>query len=295
LDEHLRQADVEREPQWERGMPNTALYFTIGTLIVFVIEWIAGRHRGLYRRDDYLIIGLCAALQTAVSRPFRVLIIGGLLGLLSPQWRGALSGMPLWAGYPLALLTVELAFYWVHRLAHDGQRKPALRWLWKLHRTHHAGRYMNVLLTLRINTFWPFVAPTSWILGVFVFLGQGPAAALTIVTIYGWNLVTHSHFRWDDPIRAHPVAGPVFRALEHVVVSPGIHHTHHGYGEDGKMYRNYAVTLSLVDWLFGTLHIPKGRPARYGIPEPDVHWAEEVFYPLYRGHGTRAPSTAPAE
>ena len=76
--------------------------------------------------------------------------------------------------------------------------------------------------------------------------------------------------------------GTVFRALEHVLISPGMHHTHHGYGRDGATYRNYAVTFAFYDWMFGTLHIPEGRPGRYGLPGAQPHWAEEVFYPLFR-------------
>jgi len=53
-------------------------------------------------------------------------------------------------------------------------------------------------------------------------------------------------------------------------------------GKDGASYRNYAVTFAFLDWLFGTLHIPSGRPWRYGIPGAQPHWAEEVFYPLVR-------------
>lgn len=101
-----------------------------------------------------------------------------------------------------------------------------------------------------------------------------------ILTIYGWNLVTHSHFRWDDAIRRHPRFGRAFRAGEHVLISPGMHHTHHGFGKDGASYRNYAVTFAFFDWMFGTLHIPTGRPWRYGLPGPQPHWAEELFYPL---------------
>ena len=31
-----------------------------------------------------------------------------------------------------------------------------------------------------------------------------------------------------------------------------------------------------------TLHIPDGRPYRYGIPGHDAHWLEELAYPLVR-------------
>ena len=42
--------------------------------------------------------------------------------------------------------------------------------------------------------------------------------------------------------------------------------------------------------MFGTLHIPEGRPWRYGLPGPNAHWAEEILYPLIRVRTT--PQTA---
>jgi sterol desaturase/sphingolipid hydroxylase (fatty acid hydroxylase superfamily) len=254
----------------------------IVTLLVLAAELVAGRHRGLYRKRDWLVIGLPAILNPAVSRVLAGAVIAAAAAAVAPAWKGALAGIPLLPAYLGVLLISEVAFYWVHRWAHDGQRRPALHWLWRIHRTHHAGKYMNVLVTLRINLFWSFIVPTAWVTGFAIYLGQGKAAALVVLTIYGWNLVTHSHFRWDDAIRSHPRFGRMFRGLEHILVSPGIHHTHHGYGRDGASYRNYAVTFAFLDWAFGTLRIPSGRPSRYGLPGPEPHWAEEVFYPLVR-------------
>ena len=262
-------------------MDRAYLYLYGATLVVLALEIVAGRHKGIYKGGDYLVIGLCFAVSRAL-RPLYALILGTAIGLALPKWKGALTDLPLLPSYLMLLTLVEFAFYGFHRLAHEGQKRPAWNWLWKLHRTHHVGRYINVLVTVRIIPWWGLLVPTVWMLGVAVYLGQGQAAALTIMTIYGWNLITHADFRWDDSIRKSRIFGRAFRALEHVLVSPGIHHTHHGYGVDGKMFRNYAVTFSFIDWMFGTLHIPTGRPSRYGVPEPDPHWAEQVFYPFYR-------------
>ena len=60
-------------------------------------------------------------------------------------------------------------------------------------------------------------------------------------------------------------------------------HSHHGYGKDGGNYRNFGIFLSIYDWMFGTLHIPKARPARYGLPDPTPHWADDAFSPLNIG------------
>lgn len=257
-----------------------AEYIYGATLVILLVEIIAGRHRGIYDRQTwYITLGCIVA--AAISRPLAAILIAYLVALALPQWQGVLEGVSLWWSFPLVFVTTEFAFYWAHRISHESKGKRH-DWFWKLHRTHHSGKFMNVGVTIRINAFWAFVVPTSWILGITTYLGMGDAAGFTIATIYMWNLITHANFRWDDPIRAHPIFGKAFRALEHIIISPGMHHSHHGYGKDGGNFRNYAVTLALFDWMFGTLFIPQGRPWKYGIPGPNAYWAEEVFFPLYR-------------
>lgn len=263
-----------------------APYIYTATAIIVLAELIAGRHRGIYKREDWLVTIGCV-IGSTVTRPAAALLIASTVALVLPAHKGALSGMNPWAAFALVFVVTEFCFYWVHRWAHEvkGGRH---QWLWKLHRTHHSGKYMNTGVTLRVNPFWSFVVPTPWVLGFATYLGLQQAAGLTILTIYGWNLITHSHFRWDDAVRRHPVTGPAFRALEHVIASPGIHHTHHGYGKDGGNFRNYAVMLTAFDWMFGTLHIPEGRPWKYGVPGPNAPWKEEVMFPLV-GNGLVSP------
>lgn len=211
-------------------MPYGQIIYTVTALIVLA-EVLAMRHRGIYTRQSWLVLAGCT-IGNVLLRPLATLMIAGTVALLLPQGRGALAGTNPWLAYLAVLTIAEFAFYWGHRWAHESRRHP-VDWLWKLHRTHHAGKFMNVGVTLRINLFWPFVVPTAWVLGIAIYLGLERAAAFALLTVYGWNLITHSHFRWDDPLRRHRVIGPAFRALEHLVVSPGIHHSHHGYGKDG--------------------------------------------------------------
>ena len=94
-------------------------------------------------------------------------------------------------------------------------------------------------------------------------------------------------------MRRHPWLGPIFGGLEHVIVSPGMHLSHHGYGKDGGNYRNFGVLLSIYDWMFGTLHIPEGRPFRYGIPGATPHWADDAFSPFNVGTLLTRKQTGP--
>jgi len=256
------------------------IWVAVLTVILLALEIAMGRHKGVYRKGDFPLVIGSFFLGRSVMAPLAIALIAGLYQwVFPPRLAGSLSEVPFWLAFPALMLAGEFVFYWVHRWAHQPQRFPVL---WKIHRTHHSGRHMNVLLNFRLNLSWFFIIPSAWINGLALYLGMTEAVTAYVLALMIWNTVTHSNFRWDDVVRRHAVFGPVFRGLEHIVVSPGIHHTHHGYGPDGKSYRNFCTILSFWDWVFGTLHIPEGRPARYGIPGSDPHWLEELFYPLVR-------------
>lgn len=258
---------------------------------VLLLEIVAGRHRNLYSRNDWLVNGLCIVVGSSV-RPMLAVIVATAIGLLLPNGRNALADVPFWQALIAIVLLAEFANYWAHRGAHNFERHRYFDWLWRLHRVHHTAKYMNVLLHFRVSLFWTLVSGLTWVVSLAVYLGQGAAAGVAIFIFALWGVVTHSHFRWDDWLRKRPLAGKVLRALEHVIVTPGLHHAHHGYGRDGGLQRNFGVLLSIYDWAFGTLHIPQGRPKFYGIPRPTPHWAEEVFFPLY---WKRVPSAAASD
>ncbi len=49
-----------------------------------------------------------------------------------------------------------------------------------------------------------------------------------------------------------------FGRLRWLVASPDFHHWRHAY-RPGARTANYAGQLSMLDWLFGTMHIGGGR------------------------------------
>ncbi len=263
---------------------------TLGTLVLMAAEILAGRHKSVYKKGDFLLLAGCLVGRGLVA-PAATILVMGFWALLLPQYKGALHNAPFWLAFPLLLMLSEFCFYWVHRWSHTNAaaRLPVL---WKIHRTHHSGRHMNTSLLFRLNPFWYFIIPAAWVGGLAIQLGLGTSAAAVSLVLMGWNAITHSNFRWDDAIRQHRLFGPLFNAAEHIIVSPGIHHTHHGYGRDGASYRNFAIVLSFYDWVFGTLHIPSGRPFRYGLPGEDAHWVEQLLYPLVRAKPSRAQTSA---
>lgn len=276
-------------------MDHLGLWVLAVTGAILLAEVIAGRHRGIYSRSDWLVNAICM-VGAAVVRPAGTAVVAMAIAYLFPGGQGALRDVPFVPALIGIVLIGEFVNYWVHRGSHQLKGSAWFDWFWRMHRTHHTARYVNVVLNFRISPFWILVGGLGWVFALAIYLGQPQAAGVGIAIFTFWGIFTHSDFRWDDAIRSHPVLGSAFRALEHVFVSPGIHHSHHGYGRDGGNFRNFGVFLSIYDWVFGTLHIPEGRPFRYGIPGATPHWADDAFSPLLVGSflTKAAPETAAA-
>lgn len=252
------------------------------TAVILLAEIVAGRHRKIYSRSDWLVNGICMFIG-ALVRPLVAAVVALMIGFLLPNGKGALSGMPFWPAVLAIILVGEFLNYWAHRLSHEWKDRQGLDWMWRMHRTHHTANYVNVLLNFRISLFWSLVSGLTWAFALAFYLGLMKPAAVGIALFSFWGIFTHSDFRWDIAIRANRWLGGIFRASEHIFVSPGMHHSHHGYGKDGGNFRNFGVFLSIYDWMFGTLFLPEGRPFRYGIPGKTPHWADDAFSPLNVG------------
>lgn len=256
--------------------------------VVLVTEILSGWHRKIYRRHDWLVMAGCIALSQ-LTRPVAAMLYASLFAWLLPSYRGVLADAPFWASVVILFLVVELAFYTVHRMAHQPVKHPLL---YGMHRTHHAAQYLNVTVMMRVNIFWPFVMPYGWCMGLAFYLGLEAASAVVLATVMVWNALTHSALRWDDALAKTRLGNRMLSIVEYLFITPRMHHTHHGWGKDGKSYRNYAVMLTIYDRLFNTLHVPEGRPAHYGVPGKDKHWTEEVMFPLVRRKRSQEPVVA---
>jgi sterol desaturase/sphingolipid hydroxylase (fatty acid hydroxylase superfamily) len=273
-------ADID----WEnRRMMMSAIAWSFAiTGVVLVAEVIAGRHKGIYSREEvFLNTSLISAGM--LLRPFGAVVLSSAVSLLVPAGKGALSWVPFWPAFVSLVLLAEAANYTVHRGCHQFKGSRLFDWLWRMHRTHHTARYVNVLLTYRVSPFWGLVGGLPWVSTLGFYLGMTDATGAMLAVFMLWGIVTHSDFRWDDYLRNHPRYAPLLRAVEHVIITPGLHHTHHGFGKNGANYRNYGITLAIYDWMFGTLAIPDGRPARYGLPGNQPHWIDDALSPINLG------------
>jgi sterol desaturase/sphingolipid hydroxylase (fatty acid hydroxylase superfamily) len=144
--------------------------------------------------------------------------------------------LPGWAAWTLALLGLDLALYVQHRALHE------LRWLWPLHRVHHADIVLDVSSGLRFHPL-ELLGSQLWKCAVVVALGAPPLAVLVYEVLLGASALW-MHANLDLPTRLDAL-------LRRLIVTPDVHRVHHSVHRD-EHDRNYGSVLLLWDRLFAS-------------------------------------------
>lgn len=177
----------------------------------------------------------------------------------------------------LGLLLFELGGYAYHRLAH---RVP---FLWRLHEVHHSAETMDWLAGSRLHLVDVAVTRGLTYVPAYVLgFGEGPLFAYVAWVSIQATLI-HANVRFE------------FGPLRWWLATPQFHHWHHAADAEG-IDKNFAVHLPLLDWLFGTLHLPASRwPERYGLSSgerPPEGYCRQFWYPFRRRRQTPPDSSA---
>jgi len=176
-----------------------------------------------------LVIG--AAWKTAQAGLYVTVHEHALVDLGDGPW--ALAG---------AVIAVDLAYYWFHRLHHE------VRVLWASHVPHHSSQRYNLATALR-QSWTPFTGLPFYLPLALVF------SPLQIATAYGINLLYQFWIHTELIDRLGP--------LETVFNTPSHHRVHHGANVE-YLDRNYGGILILWDRWFGSFE-PERAPVRYGL------------------------------
>jgi len=186
--------------------------------------------------------------------------------------------MPVWARLSAAMVVGEVGFYWGHRWSHE------IPLLWRFHAVHHSAEQMDFLVSSRGHPVDLVFSRLCEIAPMYVLGLTGASSSLQgswipiVVVLIGqfWGFFIHANVKWR------------FGPLEWLIATPGFHHWHHTNDGPEVINKNYAPMLPWVDWVFGTLFLPRNRqPERYGIDattspilfgqlmEPFVFWRKE--------------------
>lgn len=89
--------------------------------------------------------------------------------------------------------------------------------------------------------------------------GSGAGSMIPLIVMLvgtAWGFFIHANLRWR------------FGPLEWLISTPAFHHWHHTNDDPAHFNKNYSAMLPWVDYVFGTLYLPKTTPPCYGIDAP---------------------------
>jgi sterol desaturase/sphingolipid hydroxylase (fatty acid hydroxylase superfamily) len=170
-------------------------------------------------------------------------------GLSPPDSLRLIAQWPAWMQFAVFFLLKDFVEWNVHRGLH---RVP---WLWRMHQLHHSIEELDWAGAFRAH--WSEIV--LYKLAIYLPLVVLGVSDRVIFAIVAFSLLiqelSHANLRWSW--------GP----LRYVINSPRFHAWHHAVELHGKGGQNFAVNLTLWDWLFGTAYSPANPklPERLGF------------------------------
>ncbi|MCU0696276.1 MAG: sterol desaturase family protein [Myxococcaceae bacterium] len=225
------------------------------------VELALARRRGLsvYRLGDAISDMGCGVLNQLVSN-----LLGGavLLAAYEALFTHRLFDLPTtWLPWVAALLGVEFAYYWWHRLSHE------VNLLWAAHVVHHHSEDYNLAVALRQSV-------TTWVTTLPFYLPLALLGVPTLPFAVMLGLSTLYQF-W-----IHTELVPPLGFLEKWLNTPSLHRVHHAINPQ-YLDKNHGATFSVFDRLFGT-YAPEVEPCVYGTTTPlksfNPLWAQVERY-----------------
>jgi sterol desaturase/sphingolipid hydroxylase (fatty acid hydroxylase superfamily) len=237
---------------WRKNQPRIREDFWLDTFYMFFNVFI------------FSLVGY-AALSNVVAEAFNDFLksafgIRNLVAINIASWPG-------WMQMVLLFVLRDFIHWNVHRLLHWSPK------LWQFHQVHHSVRQMGYAAHLRYHFMETIVYRTVEYLPLAM-IGFG-IQDFIIVYLFALTIGHLNHANFYLPL------GP----LQYIFNSPQMHIWHHSKElPQGSYGVNYGISLSIWDYLFGTVWMPRdGRDIELGFPEiekyPHGFW-EQVAEPF---------------
>ncbi len=222
-------------------------------LLVLFEKWY-GWYRG---KQTVRTLDMISSLSSGITNVTKD-VLGLGIAVLSYEWmveHFAITHVSSgFLTYLIAFVTLDLAGYWVHRIAHE------YNFFWNNHIIHHSSEDFNLACALRqsissiVKIFTIFLLPAA-LLGV-------PGQVVAIVAPL--HLFAQFWYHTEHIGR--------MGFLEKIIVTPSHHRVHHAINKE-YLDKNYGQIFIIWDKLFGTYQEELANvPAVYGITRPVRTW-----------------------
>ena len=226
--------------------------------------------------------------------------IKGITGGFDLQASNPLRSFPMWSILLIGFVVRDFVQWWVHRLLHKSDK------LWEFHKVHHSVEEMGFAAHLRYHWMENIVYRSIEYLPLAL-LGIGLYDFFIIhIFSLAWGHFNHSNITVDGKISGAVlggligvliannlldinlfpdlsligkisvisgtvligllILGPIMRKLFN---SPELHIWHHSHDlpEERRYGVNFALTLAIWDFMFGTAYLPyEGKDIKLGFP-----------------------------
>jgi sterol desaturase/sphingolipid hydroxylase (fatty acid hydroxylase superfamily) len=197
----------------------------------------------------------------------------GLRALVPHALHDAIGAQSIEVQFVEAFLLSEIAEYWAHRTMH------VVPFMWRFHKVHHGITEMDWLASARLHPVDRAFTRSSAYLPLFVLGFSTSTIGLFAVFAAVQALAVHANVRFT------------FGPLSYLLATPQYHHWHHD--ADAATNKNFAAKLPLVDWMFGSLYLPKRAwPTRYGIDETSPEsYVGQLLWPFASTKAVAEPAS----
>ncbi len=213
-----------------------AIFLTLMTVLACLEAIYPRRQYTIGRWVRWLPHALLMLLNTLLLKLLMPVMAVGFSLMAAQQGWGLLHhiSLPLWFECGLAVVFLDCAIYWQHRLFHS------VPFLWRLHRVHHTDKALDASSALR---FHPIEIVLSMLFKMGVIFVLGPSALAVIlfeVLLSSMALFTHANLFLS--VRLDSVLRPI-------IVTPDMHRIHHS-NLRREIDSNYGFALSCWDRFF---------------------------------------------
>jgi sterol desaturase/sphingolipid hydroxylase (fatty acid hydroxylase superfamily) len=181
-----------------------------------------------------------------------------------------ISSWPEWLQLMTLFIIADFIQWNVHRMLHH------VPWLWEFHKLHHSVKEMGFAAHLRFHWMETiFYKTIQYVPLTMIGFGIQDFFVVHIITLFIGHL-NHANLNWN------------YGYFRYILNNPRMHIWHHAknWPQNYPFAANYGISLSLWDYLFGTVYLPSsGRDVELGFEEDEIYptsFFKQILYPLSR-------------